>query len=106
MVPNKSNSKTQLIIVTLFVTILATLFVRSYGLLLAYFNARGFILLFLAGYGCYWVSKKFDAYINADYKKRHRLNLLKSIATVGIFTGLFYLLFYIQPDKLLIAYWS
>jgi hypothetical protein len=85
--PNKSTSKTQLIIVTLFVIILATLFVRSYGLLLAYFNARGFIFFFLVGYACYWVSNKFDAYINADYKKRHRLNLLKSINTVGIFTG-------------------
>ena len=100
---NKSTSKAQLIGVSLFVIIFVTVAIRSYGWILAYFNIRGYLFLFIAGYAAYRVAKKFDAYINESYEKRSRIRFLRPVVAGSVFVALFYFTFFLQTDKLLIA---
>ena len=100
---NKSTSKAQLIGTSLFVIIFAAVAIRSYGWILAYFNIRGYLFLFIAGYAAYRVAKKFDAYVYESYEKRIRIRFLRPVVAGSVFVALFYFAFFLEPDKLLIA---
>lgn len=104
----RSTSRAQLIGVSLFAVAFAAAGIAKYGLLLAYLNASGYIAFFLAGFGTYRTVKKFDAYL-LKQSNRHNSNArviraLRPVVAIGTFSALFYLLFFIQPDRLAISY--
>jgi hypothetical protein len=109
-VQNKSTARAQLIGVSLFAIAFASAGIAKYGLLLAYLNASGYIALFLAGFGTYQAVKKFDTYLlkhrSTRSTKAAGIRALRPVFAIGTFSALFYLLFFVQPDKLAISYFK
>lgn len=95
-------------------TIVAGIFayagISKYGVLLAYLNVSGYFCLLLAGFITYKIDERLDTKIRSrsqdSYSMSQRLRFMKSVLSISIFVALIYLLFFIQPDKLVIAYFK
>jgi len=84
--------------------------ISKYGVLLAYLNVSGYFCLLLAGSITYKVDERLDTKIRSRSRDSHamwqRLRFMKSVLSVSIFVALIYFLFFVQPDKLAIAYFK
>lgn len=82
--------------------------ISKYGALLAYLKMSGYLSLILAGFITYKLSKHLDekihGYLQESYATWRRLRFVKSVLIIGVFSALIYLLIFVQPDKLAIAY--
>ena len=82
--------------------------VAKYGLLLAYLNASGYLAILMCGLITYQVVARFDAHLRRRSSEQRgagaRLRLLRHVLAFSTFSALFYVLFFVQPDKLAIAH--
>lgn len=106
--PKQETDKFGVIIWSLFGGLFIFAGVSKYGLLLAYLNVSGYLNLFLAGFVTYKVNQKLDAMVLAyptnSYASLQRLRFVKTALIYALFFTQIYLFFFIQPDKLAIAY--
>lgn len=104
----KSTTKAQLVGISLFGIAFVWAGVAKYGLLLAYLNASGYLALLICGLLTYQVVARLDAHLRKrSYEQRGgvaKLRLLRPVLAFSTFSAIFYVLFFIQPDRLAIAY--
>lgn len=104
----KSTAKAQLVGISLFGLAFVWAGVAKYGLLLAYLNASGYLALLICGLLTYQVVARFDAYLRGRPPEQGgggaKLRLMRPVLAFSTFSALFYALFFVRPDKLVIAH--
>lgn len=104
----KKPDRFGIIVWTLFAGLFLYAGIKKYGTLLAYLKVSSYIWLFLAALITYKLSEKLEEKIRSraqtSYATLKRVRLIKSTLTYGVFVALCYLFFFVQPDKLAIAY--
>jgi Na+/H+ antiporter NhaD/arsenite permease-like protein len=108
---NSSTKKTDrfgLLVLALFSGLFVYAGVSKYGLLLAYLNVSGYLYAILIFLIIYKVNRVFDEKTrNADQhsdSSRKRSRFFKFAWAWGLSIFLIYVLFFVQPDKLAIAF--
>lgn len=104
----KSTAKAQLVGVALFGIAFVSVGVAKYGLLLAYLNVSGYLAIFISSLVTYQVVSRFDTYLRRRSTEQGKgvgkLRVLRHALAFCTFSALFYVLFFVQPDRLAIAY--
>ncbi len=110
---NSSTKKTDrlgIVVWTLFAGLLVYGGITKYGALLVYLNVSSYLSLSLVVLITYKLSEKLDEKIRTQtqtsYATLKRVRFIKSVLTYGVFAALCYFFFFVQPDKLAIAYFK